>query len=652
MNRFKSQFWQQFLAVAQPFWFPINADAKPFLVLLILLVAFIFGSFFVAVAAFSLIGQEYFPNLLNNLAPGLPDFITQIINSPVINLIRLLCIIPLLFFGYYWKKLKSHWRGWMMLALLLFLVLSVSGINVVSSYVGRDLVNAISNKNSSEYSRILIIYAIVLVVTTVFVVFSQYLKNKLTLHWLQWLTNHFLYKYFQNRAYYHINSNVDIDNPDQRISLEIGSFTNISLNLFLTILNQIVDLIAFCGILWSISKMLVAILIIYALVGNIVTTFLSQRLILLNAQQLQYEANFRFGLVHIRNNAESIAFYGGEEQEFSQVKQRFSNAMRNTHRMIDWQRNMEFFTTGYSNLILIIPYLVVAPLYLDGKIELGVIMQAIIACNQVLGALSVIVSQFENISKFAAVINRLGEFYQALSEPQVKLFPQQNIDLVIANQIILENVTLQTPNYEKTLIKDLSLAITDGDSLLIMGNSGCGKSSLVRTLAGLWNAGTGAIFRPNLDEMMFLPQRPYMILGSLRDQLLYPQNSRKLTDEELDQVLEQVHLEDLPSRVGGWDIELDWNYVLSLGEQQRIAFARLLLMQPRYAILDEATSALDMNNEAQIYQKLQQMKTTFISIGHRPSLVKYHHLLLQLHGDSTWQLLPSKNYSAHGSIVF
>ena len=220
------------------------------------------------------------------------------------------------------------------------------------------------------------------------------------------------------------------------------------------------------------------------------------------------------------------------------------------------------------------------------------------------------------------------------------------IDMTENSKLALRQVTLLTPNYQRTLITELSATINRGEGMVIVGHSGSGKSSVLRAIAGLWNAGTGHIIHPSSTDMMFLPQRPYMVLGSLRSQLLYPNTDPNISESKLRQVLEEVNLKDLPERVGGFDAELDWANVLSLGEQQRLAFARLLLSARSYAILDEATSALDITNERRLYQQLKATGTTIISVGHRRSLLQYHEYVLKLDGDSNWQLMPTREYNS------
>jgi vitamin B12/bleomycin/antimicrobial peptide transport system ATP-binding/permease protein len=263
-----------------------------------------------------------------------------------------------------------------------------------------------------------------------------------------------------------------------------------------------------------------------------------------------------------------------------------------------------------------------------------------------------LISQFGTAGQFSSYVERLSEFSDALEEVTKQPENVSTIKTIEENHLAFENVTLQTPNYKQVIVENLSLSVQPGEGLLIVGPSGRGKSSLLRAIAGLWNAGTGRLVRPPLEEVLFLPQRPYIILGTLREQLLYPKTNRQITDAELKEVLQQVNLQSLLSRIDSFDTEVPWENILSLGEQQRLAFARLLVSHPRFTILDEATSALDLKNEGSLYQQLQDKKTTFISVGHRESLFDYHQWVLELAQDSSWQLMNIQDYRTQkGSIV-
>ena len=556
--------------------------------------------------------------------------------------------------GKFWAIAKPYWfseRKWKargLLLLLLLLSFAVNAINVSISFIFRNIDTSLARfpqtKDASIFWQFISIYIGLLAIGTPIVVMFGYLQDKLGLAWREWLTNRFLNKYMQNRAYYQLNFNGNIDNPDQRIAEDIRAFTRTSLTFLLLVLTSIITLISFTAVLLSISVSLSISLLVYAILGTIITAWIGQRLISINFDQLKKEADFRYGLIHVRDNAESIAFYQGEAEESIGLRQRFLTAIRNFDLLISWQRNLGFFTTSYNYFVAALPYLVVAPIYFAGNTEFGTFAQAAIAFRQIFSALSIVVSQFENLTAFAAGVERLSSLTSALENPSQAQPGSTTIDVTEAARLAMQRVTLLTPNYQRTLVEDLSLSLEPGEGLVLVGHSGSGKSSILRAIAGLWNAGTGHLTRPHLKEMLFLPQRPYMVLGSLRSQLLYPHTDREVSEEQLRQILAQVNLTDLPERVGGFDAQLDWANVLSLGEQQRLAFARLLLTQPAYAILDEATSALDLANEKRLYQQLKAMETTTVSVGHRASLLQYHKYVLKLAEDTRWQLMLAEEY--------
>ncbi len=553
-------------------------------------------------------------------------------------------------FKRFWAIAKLYWLGKekkgaiALLALLGGLLLAYTLLRVNLNRQQGILISSLSAQDPERFWQAVKIFLGVLIVYVPLFAGYNFFREKLGLYWRRWLTDRFLGNYFGDRSFYNLTSNPELDNPDQRISEDIRSFTQESLRFLLIIIVSIFQIIAFSGVLWNISKPLVICLIIYALVGTLVTTgVFGKILIKLNFEQLKREANFRFGLVRIRENAESIAFYRGEEREYKQVNQQFDRVYNNFNALIVWQElYLGLFSNAYEFVIYIIPEVVLAGRIFNGELEVGIVSEAGGAFITIFRSLNIIVDRFQSLANFAAGINRLYDFQEYLETTEAKVAGDRTerpkIDTVENGRLALEYLTLQTPNYQRTLLRDISLELQPGQGLLIMGASGCGKSSLLRAIAGLWNSGTGAIYRPELKDMLFLPQRPYMILGSLRNQLLYPNANLDLEDRELEAVLQQVNLLGLVRRFDSLDVEKDWSDVLSLGEQQRVAFARILIGKPNYAILDEATSALDVKNEESLYRHLQQTETTFISVGHRPTLKKYHTMVLEISEDNSWQL--------------
>jgi putative ATP-binding cassette transporter len=543
----------------------------------------------------------------------------------------------------FWAIAKLYWlEGEKRPAIILLLLMGVlllanTQLKVFLNGIQGDLVSALSSKDSDRFWQGIVIAFAGIVIFGFLNSAYGYLRETINVYWRRWLTYHFLSQYFRDRAFYELNNfDKEIDNPDQRISEDIANFCQQSVQFLVNCLESVFLLLAFSFILWSISPNLVLVLIMYSILAYTITiSFYGKKLTRLNIEQLRKEADFRFSLIRIRENSESIAFYNGIFQESSKVKLIFNLAFKNFQKLILWSEiYLNIFKYQFGYLPWIIPALILGNQVISGDIEVGKVTEAGGAFGQVAFSVNLIMYQFEKFTKFAAAINRLYVFHEYFQNPKKSNSDLGNIQIIKDNYLGFRNLTLYTPNYEKILFENFSLELQPGKSLLIMGDSGCGKSSLLRALAGLWKSGTGTIVRPDLSEILFLPQRPYMILGTLTEQLIYPYNYTDIKEERLYEVIEKVGLSYLTERFGGLNIQQDWSEILSLGEQQRLAFGRFLIAKPKYVILDEATSALDINNEEKLYNFLREMSTTFVSVGHRPTLRKFHQVVINLSGES------------------
>jgi putative ATP-binding cassette transporter len=534
---------------------------------------------------------------------------------------------------------EIRWRAGGVLALLLTLLLSVSGLNVVNSYVGRDFITAVTERNADSYPLLAFLYIGVFASTTIVAVLARFTEERLGLMWRRWLTGHLLDRYLSSRVAYRLNNREDIDNPDQRLSEDVRNFTVTTLSFFVLLTNSTSTALAFLGVLWSITPLLFLVAVGYAVFGSVMTVLLGHRLVGLDNLQFKREADFRYELVQVRMHAEELALTAGERHERHRLGRRLWALVDNYRGIIAVNRNLGFFTVGYGYLVQLIPILIAAPLYLRGEQEFGVVTQSAMAFAQVVTALSLIVVQFQNISAFAAVIGRLGSLGEAIESAAAPAAIPTAEDVT---RLAYEGLTLRTPKEGRVLVRDLWLEVPRGRRLLIDGPNGAGKSALVRATLGIWEEGEGRIVRPPRSELMFLPQRPYTGSGTLRD-LLIPPDSREVADAHVLDALRAVDFEAVVTRVGGLDAERDWYSVLSPGEQQVLAFARLLMVQPRFAFLDDAAHVLGRERARQLYHTLAQTDITYISVTAHPDLPEYHDALLEIHDDGSWELLPLRS---------
>ncbi|KZR67703.1 ABC transporter ATP-binding protein/permease [Prochlorococcus sp. MIT 1303] len=642
--------------LAQPYFLPVEETRTwQFLLLVIALLVLVVGVTLLLLTGALALSGELIPAMQDRFLPGVPERLASIWDGWIGPLlIGLMMLGAGCFIALRGKLREGRWLPWLLLGVISLMILVINGINVGISFVARNVDNTLVAYDRDGFWKIVAIYAFCLVLALPIRAFQSYLIPKLGLMWREWLSGRLLMRYLSNRAYYILNPNdessPEIDNPDQRISDDTRSFTGTSLSVLVEVISALLTFVSFIIVLWNINGNLALLLLAYSVIGTSLIVFASRRLVALNYQQLKLEADFRYGLVHIRDNAESIAFYGGEAQEGVEANRRLDGAIRNYDRLIVWEALISVIQRSYDYFSRFLPWLVIAPIYFAREVDFGVFGQASIAFSQVLFSVSYIVNNIDRLAAFSASISRLEGFQGRVeeigagNEDGLPVKPKVS-NVVGGNRLLLSHVNLTPPGSDRMLIRDLSLSLEEQQRLLVVGPSGCGKTSFLRLVSGLWpGSGGGELQRPAAGELLFIPQKPYMLLGTLREQLCYPAEEDRFSDDQLKAVLEEVKLDQMIERYPNLDVKQDWPRILSLGEQQRLAFGRLLLNAPRFVVLDEATSALDVKLEKHLYKLLKDRDLAVISVGHRPTLIEFHDSVLQLVGDGSWRLIPSASY--------
>jgi putative ATP-binding cassette transporter len=537
----------------------------------------------------------------------------------------------------YWGS-RDAWGGLGLLALIIAMGIGLVQINVWFNGWNGRFYNALQDKNFDEFTRQLGWFVGMATLYIIVAVYRFYFRQMLEIRWRTWLTRHYVERWLEHRSFYRLQLGEHrTDNPDQRIAEDVRDFVSTSLALGLNFINNTLTLVQFFFILWALSGALSFTLfgsaltipgymcwaaLVYTIFGTWITHRIGWPLVGLNFNQQRYEADFRFSLVRVRENAEGIALYGGEASEQQGLLQRFGHIVDNWWLIMRRTKALNWFINGFSQVANIFPLLVAAPRYFAGQIQLGGLFQTAQAFGQVQDAMSWFINVYTDLAAWKATVDRLTGFRHAMDEigqaPAGGIVRHPAVDQTID----LEGLSVGLPN-GATLLDSVALRLQPGVPTYISGPSGSGKSTLFRALAGIWPFGSGGIAVPAGANILFLPQKPYLPIGTLRHAVSYPTPEGRFSDAAIAQALRDSLLPQLAERL---DEDAHWGQVLSPGEQQRLAVARALLQAPDWLFLDEATSALDAETESAIYRVLRDKlpKSTIVSIAHRPGIADFH----------------------------
>lgn len=551
-----------------------------------------------------------------------------------------------------WKLIEPYWRSeekisaYALLAAVVMLALGMVYLNVLFNEWNREFYNALETKNFAIFKEQLWRFSWLAFFFIAVAIYKIYLTQALEIRWRVWMTKQYMTEWLENQAYYRIEQTRSADNPDQRIAEDLKFLTSGSLALSLGLLSSVVTLVSFVGILWSVSGpisfmfgqqeinipgYMVWFALAYAGSGSLLVAWIGKPLVQQNFNQQRFEADFRFGLIRIRENAEAVALYGGESEEQSQLSGRFGHIRENWWSIMKTTKRLNVATTFYAQFAVIFPFLVGAPRFFSGAIPLGGLMQISSAFGQVQSSLSWFIDAFGQLAEWKASVNRLAEFHAAVSVART-----QHAGITVSRNnvvaILIDNVNLCLPD-GTLLTQAMDATVLAGQRILVTGPSGCGKSTLFRAIAGIWPYGEGVIKIPKAMKLLFLPQRSYLPIGTLRAAINYPANANAYKDHAIQHYLEQCRL---PHLMDWLDESDNWSTRLSPGEQQRLAFVRALLSQPDVLFLDEASSALDADTEQALYELImaELPLAAIISIAHRDIVARYHQLHWRFEADS------------------